>query len=184
MNSTESNSRPAISEYQARIGSFSVCHFFGGASFTDVDHCVISRTVWDSVSAHDAHQNDFLGISLNRQDFPSIRFFLFSFSHTIIIFWPSSRSTYTLANGRGLAESWKWLYKYYLITTKMVAETRRNCRICIVILELYILWRVGMWLQTDFGLVNRFIDHAQVVTTNDYKTIAISTLYSSLEHTV
>jgi hypothetical protein len=32
--------------------------------------------------------------------------------------------------------------------------------------------------------VNRFIDHLQVVTTNNYNTIAISTIYSSLEHTV
>jgi hypothetical protein len=37
---------------------------------------------------------------------------------------------------------------------------------------------------TKFGLVNRFINHVQVVTTNNYNTIAISTLYSSLEHTV
>jgi hypothetical protein len=37
---------------------------------------------------------------------------------------------------------------------------------------------------TGFGLVNRFIDHLQVVTTNNYNNIANSTLYSSLEHTV
>jgi hypothetical protein len=36
----------------------------------------------------------------------------------------------------------------------------------------------------EFGLVHSFIDHLQVVTTNNYYTIAISTLYSSLEHTV
>jgi hypothetical protein len=35
-----------------------------------------------------------------------------------------------------------------------------------------------------FGLVNEFIDHLQVVTTNNYNTIAISTLYISLENTV
>jgi hypothetical protein len=35
-----------------------------------------------------------------------------------------------------------------------------------------------------FGSVNIFIDHLQVVTTNNYNTIALSTLYSSLEHTV
>jgi hypothetical protein len=35
-----------------------------------------------------------------------------------------------------------------------------------------------------FGLVNRFIGHLQVVTTNNYNTIAISTLYSSLENKV
>jgi hypothetical protein len=29
-----------------------------------------------------------------------------------------------------------------------------------------------------FGLVNRFIDHLQVVTTNNYNTIDVSTLYS------
>jgi hypothetical protein len=32
--------------------------------------------------------------------------------------------------------------------------------------------------------VNRFIDHLQVVTTNNYNTIAISKLYTSIEHTV
>jgi hypothetical protein len=31
--------------------------------------------------------------------------------------------------------------------------------------------------------VNRFSDHLQVVTTNNYNTIAISPLYSSLQHT-
>jgi hypothetical protein len=31
---------------------------------------------------------------------------------------------------------------------------------------------------------NIFIDHLQVITTNNYNTIAVSTLYSSLEHTV
>jgi hypothetical protein len=35
-----------------------------------------------------------------------------------------------------------------------------------------------------FVLVNEFADHLQDVTTNNYNTIAISTLYSSLEHTV
>jgi hypothetical protein len=34
------------------------------------------------------------------------------------------------------------------------------------------------------GLVNRFIDHLEVITTNNYNSIGISTLYSSLEHTV
>jgi hypothetical protein len=34
------------------------------------------------------------------------------------------------------------------------------------------------------GLVNRYTDHPQDVTTSNYKTIAISTLYSSLGHTV
>jgi hypothetical protein len=34
------------------------------------------------------------------------------------------------------------------------------------------------------GLMNRFIDHLQVVTTNNYNTITIFTLYSSLEYTV
>jgi hypothetical protein len=32
--------------------------------------------------------------------------------------------------------------------------------------------------------MNRFIDSLHVVTTNKYNTIAISTLYLSLEHTV
>jgi hypothetical protein len=35
-----------------------------------------------------------------------------------------------------------------------------------------------------FGLVNGFTDHLQVITTNNYNTIVISTLYSSPEHTV
>jgi hypothetical protein len=35
-----------------------------------------------------------------------------------------------------------------------------------------------------FGLVNGFTDHLQVVTTNNYNSIAISILYSSLGHTV
>jgi hypothetical protein len=35
-----------------------------------------------------------------------------------------------------------------------------------------------------FRLMNGFIDHLQVVTTNNYNTIAISPLYSLLEHTV
>jgi hypothetical protein len=34
-----------------------------------------------------------------------------------------------------------------------------------------------------FGLVNRIIDHFPVLTTNNYNSIAISTLYSSLLHT-
>jgi hypothetical protein len=38
--------------------------------------------------------------------------------------------------------------------------------------------------RRGFGLVNVFIDHLQVVTTNNYNTIAVSTLYSSLQHTV
>jgi hypothetical protein len=41
-----------------------------------------------------------------------------------------------------------------------------------------------IWLQSGFGLVNRLIDYLHVVTTNNYNTIAISTLYSSLENTV
>jgi hypothetical protein len=40
------------------------------------------------------------------------------------------------------------------------------------------------WLYTGFGLVNSFIDHLQGVTINNYNTIAISTHYSSLEHTI
>jgi hypothetical protein len=32
--------------------------------------------------------------------------------------------------------------------------------------------------------VNKFIDHLQAVTTNTYNTVAISTLYNSLDHTV
>jgi hypothetical protein len=32
--------------------------------------------------------------------------------------------------------------------------------------------------------VNRFIDHLKVVNANNYNTIAISTLYSLLKHTV
>jgi hypothetical protein len=36
----------------------------------------------------------------------------------------------------------------------------------------------GVWF------VNRFIDHLQVITKNNYNTIANFTLYSSLEHTV
>jgi hypothetical protein len=32
--------------------------------------------------------------------------------------------------------------------------------------------------------MNEFIGHLQLVTTNNYNTTAISTLYSSLEHTV
>jgi hypothetical protein len=35
--------------------------------------------------------------------------------------------------------------------------------------------------RRGFVLVNRFIDQLQVITTNNYNTIAISTLYSSLE---
>jgi hypothetical protein len=31
-----------------------------------------------------------------------------------------------------------------------------------------------------FGLVNRFIDDLQVVTTNNYNTVTISTFYKSL----
>jgi hypothetical protein len=50
-------------------------------------------------------------------------------------------------------------------------------------LNLYFhVWYV--WLQTEFELVNRFIDHLHDVTTNNYNTIAISTLYSSLENIV
>jgi hypothetical protein len=41
-----------------------------------------------------------------------------------------------------------------------------------------------VWLQTGLGLVNRFNCHLQAVATNNYNTIAISTLYTSLEHTV
>jgi hypothetical protein len=37
------------------------------------------------------------------------------------------------------------------------------------------------WINRD---LNRFIDHLQVVPKNNYNTIAIFTLYSSLEHTV
>jgi hypothetical protein len=48
------------------------------------------------------------------------------------------------------------------------------------LLRPFILSRVGV----EFGLVNRFIDHFQAVTTNSCNTIAISTPYSSLEHTV
>jgi hypothetical protein len=47
-----------------------------------------------------------------------------------------------------------------------------------------VLWRICVWLQTGFGLVNRFIDHLQVVTTNSNNTIPTSTLYIALEHTV
>jgi hypothetical protein len=50
--------------------------------------------------------------------------------------------------------------------------------------ELLPYCHVYVWLQTGFGLDIRFIDHLQVVTINNYNTIAISTLYSSLEHTV
>jgi hypothetical protein len=32
--------------------------------------------------------------------------------------------------------------------------------------------------------MNRFIDHLQVGTTNNYNTIAISTIYGSLWHTL
>jgi hypothetical protein len=39
-------------------------------------------------------------------------------------------------------------------------------------------------LYTKFGLVNGFVDHLQVVTTNNYNTVDISTFYTSLEHTV
>jgi hypothetical protein len=31
---------------------------------------------------------------------------------------------------------------------------------------------VHVWLQTKYGLVNGFIDHLQVVTTNNYNVIA------------
>jgi hypothetical protein len=34
-----------------------------------------------------------------------------------------------------------------------------------------------------FGLVNGFLDHLQVVTTNKYSIVTIFTLYSSLENT-
>jgi hypothetical protein len=43
--------------------------------------------------------------------------------------------------------------------------------------QLTILSCVGVWLSTGFGLMNTFIDHLQVVTTKNYNTIAISTLY-------
>jgi hypothetical protein len=48
------------------------------------------------------------------------------------------------------------------------------------------LWKrnLVMWLQMECGLVNRFIYHLRVITTNNYDTVTISTLYSSLEHTV
>jgi hypothetical protein len=35
-----------------------------------------------------------------------------------------------------------------------------------------------------FGMMNGFNDHLQFVTTNNYNTVAISTLYTSLEQTV
>jgi hypothetical protein len=35
-----------------------------------------------------------------------------------------------------------------------------------------------------FGLVNEYIDRLQVITTTNYNPIAISTLYTSQEHTV
>jgi hypothetical protein len=37
--------------------------------------------------------------------------------------------------------------------------------------------------RREFGLVYRFIDRFQVVTTNNYNTIVIYTLYSSLQYT-
>jgi type III secretory pathway component EscT len=43
---------------------------------------------------------------------------------------------------------------------------------------------VCVWPQMGFGLVNRFTDQLQVITTNKYNTINISTLYSSLEHSL
>jgi hypothetical protein len=42
----------------------------------------------------------------------------------------------------------------------------------------------SMYVTIDgFWIGDGFIDHIQVVTTNNYNTVAISTLYSSLEHT-
>jgi hypothetical protein len=38
--------------------------------------------------------------------------------------------------------------------------------------------------RRGFGLEIGFIDHIQVITTNNYNNIAISTLYSSLQQTV
>jgi hypothetical protein len=37
--------------------------------------------------------------------------------------------------------------------------------------------------RRGFRSVNRFIDRLNVVTTNDYKIIAVSTIYNSLVHT-
>jgi hypothetical protein len=42
----------------------------------------------------------------------------------------------------------------------------------------------SMCLKMGLGLVNRFIDHLQVITTNNCNAIAISTLYCSLEHSL
>jgi hypothetical protein len=39
-----------------------------------------------------------------------------------------------------------------------------------------------VWLSTGFWI--GFIDHLQIASTNNYNTIAISTLYSSIEHTL
>jgi hypothetical protein len=50
--------------------------------------------------------------------------------------------------------------------------------------HLTILSRSMCDYRRGLELANRFIDHLQVVTTNDYNTIVISTLCSSLEYTV
>jgi hypothetical protein len=43
---------------------------------------------------------------------------------------------------------------------------------------------LSVWLKTGFGLVTRFVDRLEVLTTNDYNTIAISAIYISLLHTL
>jgi hypothetical protein len=45
---------------------------------------------------------------------------------------------------------------------------------------------VGVWLQTGYGLVNGCIDHVNTrfVITSSYSAIAISTLYTSLQHSL
>jgi hypothetical protein len=48
----------------------------------------------------------------------------------------------------------------------------------LMILSRAIITIDGVWM------VNRFIDHPQIVATNNYNTIAISTLYSLLDHTL
>jgi hypothetical protein len=40
------------------------------------------------------------------------------------------------------------------------------------------------WLYTDFGLVNWFIKHLQIVTTSNYIAKLINAPYCSLEHTL
>lgn len=74
---------------------------------------------------------------------------------------------------------WTNIYKHYDLEVGICTlETRRSSQT--------ILLRVYAWLYTRFGMMNRYlyIDHLEVVTINDYNSVTISTLYSSLDHMV